>query len=832
MKKSLLSSVTCLYLAALSAIPAAVPAGAQPPLCPHILDWSSAIQTWATGAPWIKVLFASHIPTAQACGAQVFYRPYDTSIGTDDGDLPTNVTGAQYADAVWAKISGLAVKPAAIGYRNEFPWYGNAANRHTASQFRPFRDRLRALGYTGMVVFGSFGVGWPNSEVWDEPEVADAASCADAIETHEYFDFDVNCISPWLTFRHRDIAIGQHPALLGNKPWFIGEFGSDRVCNSSVACSDPQCRQGWLDGGKLTESEYVTQMAAYRAGCHPNVVAVFVFAQGSPYWANFETINSAVVSSYMRSTWSESAGTISGWVRTTSGAGISGATVSTSPGGYTTTTDANGDYTLADVNTGTYTVTASKYGYAPSSTGVAVTAGNVSTANYTLTELDLIPPTIANITATPAWVVPNGAVTMTANVTDNKAITISNIALLKSGNLLTNPSFESGATGWTNGSSPSYTADNAYPAPTAKDGAHWIGTSCGYGGGTQAPELRQVVNVTPMNKYFLSVWVNTDGSPNPCSAFLQWKNGTVTGDGQCTTVASVTSNTSGWKQLCAVVTPTGSQLTVALKLSWDCGGLGGGGNFDMAEVRPAIAPSSYTGGVATWNNVQVPETCAFPIYARDTSLNVTLAMSPTITVAETLSRISAAKGYADGRVVHLTDKVLSAKIGSVSWIQEPDRSSGIRINVGASAALGTKLSVAGKLLTIDGERTLDEAVVLGTGPAVALDPLGLRNGVIGGGSLNIHTPGILGGIGTNNIGLLVTTFGRITFAGSGFFYVDDGSAIDDGSGHAGLKVLAEGLTFPSTGFVKITGISSCERNAEDKIVRVLRVRTQEDIVTF
>lgn len=922
------------FVLIVTALLASVSAQAQPPLCPHVLDWTGPIQSWANGAPWIKVIFANHIPTAQACGAQVFYRPYDTSIGTDDGDLPTNVTGTQYADAVWAKISGLAVKPQAIGYRNEFPWYGNAANRHTCAQFRSFRDRLLALGYTGRVVFGSFGVGWPDSAVWDEPEVADAASCADAIETHEYFDFDVNCMSPWLTFRHRDIAIGQHPALLGSKPWFIGEFGSDRVCNPAVECDDALCRSGWLDNGKLSESAYVTQLAAYRAGCHPNVVAVFVFQQGAPGWAAFETINSATVSNYMKSTWSATVGTISGWIRTASGTGIGGATVSTNPGGYTTTTDPNGDYALTSVNTGTYTVTASKAGYASSSSSASVTAGAVSTVNFTLTELDLTPPTIADIVPTPTWVAPNGTVTVTANVTDNKAISMSNIVLLQSTNLLTNPSFESGAAGWTNASSPAYSADNMYPAPTAKDGTHWIGTSCGYSGGIKAPELRQVVTVTPMTKYFVSVWVNTDGSPNPCSAFLQWKNGTVTGDGQCATVASTTSNTIGWQRLAALVTPTSSQLTVCLKLSWDCSGMGGGGNFDMAEVRRAITPSSYTGGVAAWNNVSVPSTYAFPVFARDTSGNTSLAVSlitvnvdstvPStpavtddgayttnrhqlhaswsaadpetgvseyryaigtseggtdvlnwtsagastsmtreglslaydsiyyisvrakntvgqwsavgssdgITIARSVLRISEAKQYADGSAVHLTDKVLSAKIGSAAWVQESDRSTGIRFNGVTSAALGSKLTVTGKLLTIDGERCIDEAVAQESGSPVLLETLYLRNGVLGGGSLNVHTPGIDLGFGTNNIGLLVTTIGRVTFSGNGFFYVDDGSGLNDGSGRLGVKVSAPGLTTPSTGFAKVTGISSCERNASGEIVRILRVRAQADITNI
>ncbi len=597
-----------------------------------------------------------------------------------------------------------------------------------------------------------------------------------------------------------------------------------------MECDDPLCRSGWLENGKLTASAYVTQMAAYRAGCSPNVVAVFVFAQGSPYWANFETINSATVSDYMKSTWATPTGTISGWVKVTGGAAIDGATVSTNIGGYTTNTDPSGNYSLPGVNVGSYTVTASKTGYAPSSSPVSVTEGNTTSANFTLAIQDTTPPTIANIVPTPTWVLPGGTVTMTANVTDNVAIAMNAIALVKTANLLANPSFESGLSGWINASSPPYAQDGTYPNPvTAKDGAHWVGTSCGYDSGIKTPELRQVVSVNALTKYFLSVWVNTQGSPNACSAFLQWKNGTATGDGQCTTIASTTSNTSGWKRLYAIVTPTTSQLTIALKLSWSCSGLGGGGNFDLAEVRPALTPSTYSGGVATWNNVPVPETCAFPIYARDTSLNASLAVSPTITIIETPLTVSAAKGYADGRVVRITDKILSAKIGSVSWVQEFDRSSAIRVNAATTSVLGSRMTVTGKLLTVDGERTLDEAIMGETGTPLPLESLLLRNGVLGGASLNLYTPGIMDGVGTNNIGLLVTTFGSVTFAGDGFFYVDDGSALDDGSGHRGLKVLAAGYTFPSTGFVKVTGISSCEKDSDGHVIRLLRVRKQEDI---
>jgi len=84
-------------------------------------------------------------------------------------------------------------------------------------------------------------------------------------------------------------------------------------------------------------------------------------------------------------TLSPTTGSIAGTVKDHVGAAISGATVSTTTGGYTTTTNSSGAYTLSAVAPGTYNVTASKTGYSPQTvTGVNVTVGNTSTANFTL----------------------------------------------------------------------------------------------------------------------------------------------------------------------------------------------------------------------------------------------------------------------------------------------------------------------------------------------------------------------------------------------------------------------------------------------------------------
>lgn len=126
----------------------------------------------------------------------------------------------------------------------------------------------------------------------------------------------------------------------------------------------------------------------------------------------------------------------------------------------------------------------------------------------------------------------------------------------------------------------------------------------------------------------------------------------------------------------------------------------------------------------------------------------------------------------------------------------------------------------------------------------ALDPLGLNNINLGGGALNIYTPGVEGGTGLNNIGLLVRTWGKVTFVDTTakFFYIDDGSGLLDGSGYIGVRVSYNDLTTPPNpnvitppiagiSFVAVTGISSTIK-INEKIRPMLRPRRQSDIQQF
>ena len=76
-------------------------------------------------------------------------------------------------------------------------------------------------------------------------------------------------------------------------------------------------------------------------------------------------------------------GSITGNVKSSTGAAIAGASVGF--GGGTATTDANGNYTLNGVPVGTVQLVASASGFQSVTQSVTVTGGNTSTANFTLT---------------------------------------------------------------------------------------------------------------------------------------------------------------------------------------------------------------------------------------------------------------------------------------------------------------------------------------------------------------------------------------------------------------------------------------------------------------
>ena len=86
--------------------------------------------------------------------------------------------------------------------------------------------------------------------------------------------------------------------------------------------------------------------------------------------------------------------------------------------------------------------------------------------------------------------------------------------------------------------------------------------------------------------------------------------------------------------------------------------------------------------------------------------------------------------------------------------------------------------------------------------------------------------------GTNNIGLLVRTTGKVVKRGSNYFYIDDGSRLFDGTNNGIYVKTKSGITVPQLNRrVSVTGISACEEIPGGNR-RILLVRRAADIRTL
>ncbi len=185
------------------------------------------------------------------------------------------------------------------------------------------------------------------------------------------------------------------------------------------------------------------------------------------------------------------------------------------------------------------------------------------------------------------------------------------------------------------------------------------------------------------------------------------------------------------------------------------------------------------------------------------------------------------KSSSDGSSVE-ADGVVTAAFSGCFYVENQDRSCGICIIDSAAAPTSGMVDVTGTLHTnaTTGERYIQASGATSLGSGI-VNPLGLSNKSLGGGdSLYNSTTGagqcgIWGANGLNNIGLFVRIWGNVTANGTGWFYLDDGSGVSDGSVNSGIYVNAEGQTVPDVGkYACVTGISSC-RKYQNNVVNTL-----------
>lgn len=174
-----------------------------------------------------------------------------------------------------------------------------------------------------------------------------------------------------------------------------------------------------------------------------------------------------------------------------------------------------------------------------------------------------------------------------------------------------------------------------------------------------------------------------------------------------------------------------------------------------------------------------------------------------------------AKTQDDGTLVEMANPVVVGVFDGFFYVEDADRTSGIKIVGSQSVSVGDVVTVKGELGTADNERyiTADSVQVTGTGQVKAL---GLNGRAFG------------GGVGLSNIGLLTTLCGTVTAVSSDqtYCYVDDGSGVSNETGTTGLKVVLPATKKPVQGdYVTCVGVAGMTGG-----VPSLMLRTDADLV--
>lgn len=196
--------------------------------------------------------------------------------------------------------------------------------------------------------------------------------------------------------------------------------------------------------------------------------------------------------------------------------------------------------------------------------------------------------------------------------------------------------------------------------------------------------------------------------------------------------------------------------------------------------------------------------------------------------------IGEAKSEPDNTSVTLSGKVISSPYGALPYrvyIEEPDRSAGIQVYIAVASypdlTEGKLVDVSGIIYTQStGERAIKGASFTIVGQQGPLKPLSMVNKTLGGAEKGLQT-GVLGGLGLNNVGLLVQGCGWVTFVDAGNTY----AKLDDGSGNEVHLDITALTTKPKVNdHVLASGISLCKPIGASKPIPLIKPRSQSDIV--
>lgn len=346
----------------------------------------------------------------------------------------------------------------------------------------------------------------------------------------------------------------------------------------------------------------------------------------------------------------------------------------------------------------------------------------------------------------------------------------------------------------TDGAFDEYAEAYTFTTPALSQGSHLIETQAltGYGNTT----------VPNCNSSAIASRTIVVENPDPTPPVI----GAVLDEGA--TASDETRLSAGW----SATEPDSSitQYMYAIGTSPTDPGSGYIKNWTSTSTTPSVT--------ATGLSLTVGQTYYFYVKAKNVS-NVWsfVAASDGITIVNLT--IGQAKLLEPGRWVALKEMIVTID-SFVSgyrqfYIEDADQTAGIRVKSSAIAiAKGNKVTVKGTINAASSTTNYEREIVPISAPTVhstgnALPvPLGMNTGAVGGAALNGYTPGVNGGLGANNIGLLARIAGRVNSKGSGYFYVDDGYSRATDSTAKGIRIISS--TSVSNGdYVVVTGIIAC-----------------------
>lgn len=189
--------------------------------------------------------------------------------------------------------------------------------------------------------------------------------------------------------------------------------------------------------------------------------------------------------------------------------------------------------------------------------------------------------------------------------------------------------------------------------------------------------------------------------------------------------------------------------------------------------------------------------------------------------------LAATRSAAGGSAVMIAEPlVVTMSTGTLSgggiYVQDQNRVCGIKV-IPASGqpalALGQRSCIMGMVGDVaGGEKAILDATFASIVNGAQPNPLAVTARTI---SLRIH----------DLSGLLTRVWGKVTYVASdlSFFYVDDGTGVQDGSGHLGLRIQPNGVTVPAANaYTGITGVVGMAVDGDTR-VPVIRTRMASDL---